>query len=105
MSTIMHCICLPLCIGYYCHILTGASAMYLQIPDQIQRIIRNVIGVDLISRLQLHPQLRIVDSLCNVYKYLQGNCSDKISCMVPRFFDVKHPEPIHGINRLNKNRK
>lgn len=57
-------------VVYCCHICSCASAMYLVIPDKIQRKLCNDIGLDLAYRFQSYSPLRNVASRCFFYPFL-----------------------------------
>lgn len=76
-------------IEYCCYIHTGASVMYPEIHDELQRI-GNIIGLDLASQLQSPSHCHNIISLCLFYEIFHGNYSDELSVLVPWLYGFKY---------------
>lgn len=59
-----------------CHIWDGAAQSLLFSFDSVQNALRNLVGNELLSTLQLIFPQTSVDSLSLVYCYIHDSCSD-----------------------------
>ena len=74
------------CMEYCCHIWAGAPITSLNLLDSVQKLLKNLIGDDLFSKLQSLSHRRDVASLSLFYRYFHGHCSDELASLVPNTY-------------------
>ena len=71
------------CMGYCCHVWTGAPSCYLELLDKLQNRICRTGGPSLAASLEPLVHLRNVASLSLFFRYYVGRCSSELAQLVP----------------------
>ena len=80
----------------------GASSCYLEVLDDLQKMIRRTVGPSLAAYLEILAHRRNVASLSLIYRYYFGRCLSELAQLVPRPYSRErstcYSDRLHGFS-------
>ena len=71
------------CMGYCCHVWSGAPSCYLELLDNLQKWICRTVGLSLALSLEPLAHRRNIANLSRFCRYYFGRCSSELVQLVP----------------------